>query len=262
MSARLVAWSAMPLAALLLGCAVGHGEGVVVGSLFLPGCEKDQDLKALGRDAFDLRPDYFVAQPVLDTDEDEATTRDALFIRIQHGGAQVDAADTLTIQVLDLDSVQTGGRVEEVMPTGCQRSSGEDGPGDARGCVRATLRMPIRCPDTFESLEAAAYDPTPDQGDNGDETPCPTTITTSPFFEGDFDRFEDSLDPFWSGGAEHPSCIAFRDIGREFGDEIAAVFHFNIRDARTIDGKSSAGGYLRGRFRFKFERGPGAQTFP
>jgi hypothetical protein len=184
-----------------------------------------------------------------------------LWIRVQQGGAYQEVADSLSIQVVDMDNVQPG-VVEEVMARGCQRTSGEDGDGDLRGCVRAELSMALSCPDAFENLVAMA-----DLDGAGDPVPCPAEIDLDRTFAGDFDDPDAFSDPFFAGAARdpdalHPSCIVFRSLGVDYGDEIAAAFHFAIRDARMLDGQSGAGGYLRGRFRFELRRGSGAQAFP
>ena len=243
---------------LLAGCAVGDGQGAVVGAIEISGCEKNSDFS---EPDFDLHPDFFVGQPFFDPDEDSDAIRDSLWIRVQHGGAYQEVADTLSIQVIDMAKVRPG-VVEEVMPQGCQRSSGETGVADLRGCVRAELSMALSCPDAFENLVGMA-----DLDADGNPLPCPRGVDLQSTFGGDFDDVDAFDDPFFAGDpsdpdAPHPSCIVFSSLGSDYGDEIAAAFHFAIRDARILDGPSRAGGYLRGRFRFELRRGSGAQAFP
>ena len=243
--------------ALLAGCTVGKGTGAVVGSIQIEGCEKNTDFD---EQQFDLDADFFVGQPFLDPDADQSMRRDSLWIRIQRGGAYQESADALSIQVVDLANVREG-EVEDVMADGCQRSSGEDSSGDVSGCVRAELSLALSCPDAFENLVATA-----DLDADGAPIPCPTSVADN-VFDGDFDDPAAFEDPFFAGdasvpGALHPSCIVFQTLGSDYGDEIAAAFHFGVHDARMLDGPSGAGGYLRGRFRFELQRGAGAQAFP
>ena len=243
---------------LLAGCSLGKGEGAVVGAIEISGCAKNSDYDD---PEFDLGADFFVGQPNFDPDEDDDVARDSLWIRVQHGGAYEELADTLSIHVIDLDKVREG-VVEEVMADGCQRSKGKDGADDLPGCVRAELLMALSCPDAFENLVAAA-----DLDVDGNPIPCPADVDLRRTFAGDFDDPEAFEDPFFSGDASdpdalHPSCIVFESLGAEYGDEIAAAFHFALRDARRLDGPSEVGGYLRGRFRFDLWRGAGAQAYP
>jgi hypothetical protein len=230
--------------ALLLCCTVGKGDGVVVGALSIPDCHHD---RAMDDSNFDLDADFYAGQPLFH-DQDRTSAPDALFIRIQHGGTYAEVADALSIQVIDLAMVHQDA-VEEVT---------------LGGNVRAHLRMGLRCPDAFEDLVAAA----------DDGTACPNVgrEDRDRLFAGDFNDPAAFDDPFFSGdpadsAAPHPSCIMFRRIGTAFDDEITAAFHFNILDGRTLDGGKGSGasdahGYLRGRFRFTLDRGPGAQAFP
>lgn len=221
------------VAALIGGCAAGDGQGIVVGSLYVPGCDEDEAFDR--RDSFDLGVDFFVAQPILDPDEDESMAQDGLSIRLQHGGSSTDVADGLSIQVVDVDEVNLG----SVAPV------------EPGGMVRATLSMALRCPDAFEAMDAAA----------AEGATCPTAVGAG-LFSGDFDDPDDFDDPFWTEGLQHPSCIVFDRIGTRFGDEIAAAFHFNLRDTRAREGEETVSGFVHGRFRFTLERGTGAQTFP
>lgn len=235
---------------------MGQGHGSVVGAIEISDCDRSADLD---EPEFDLDANYFVGQP-LDPDQEDDTTRNSLWIRIQHGGANPEVADTLSIQVVDLDEVRPG-TVEDVMAHGCQRNGVAADEG--RGCVRADLAMTLSCPDSFLNLVAAA-----DLDADGNPIPCPADedVDLGGAFAGDFDDPEAFEDPFFDGDASdpdarHPSCIVFRSLGAEYGDEIAAVFHFAVRDARMVDA-AKAGGYLRGRFRFELRSGPGAQAFP
>jgi len=80
------------------GCSVpGVGEGEVTGTLTAPGCGKDDA-------PFDLRPDFFVADP----------TEGKLEIRVQRGGDYEFMSNGISIFVADaeMEAMRTGTPIE------------------------------------------------------------------------------------------------------------------------------------------------------
>lgn len=72
-----------------LACSAGDGEGTVTGTVNAPPCGIDNE-------AFDLRPNFFTADP----------TEDFLEIRVQRGSDQEDLSNKLTIYVAHADEVK------------------------------------------------------------------------------------------------------------------------------------------------------------
>jgi hypothetical protein len=117
--------------ALLGGCNVGAGTGSFAGSLYLRGCTKDGDLGSASAPAlFDLKPTFFVAEPI--DDFQKAHPMNRLSIRIQSAGNRVEEADVLYINMASvLPVAQTLG---SAVPVGI----GAD--------VRAALVLNQTCP--------------------------------------------------------------------------------------------------------------------
>ena len=115
---RVALWSALGfLLALGTGCTVGDGQGeVATKRLYLQGCWND---------SFDLKPDFFAANPY---------RGEQLQIRVQRGDNNTEASDGLTVLVSDLAAVRKQlhvpipvGVPAGVAPPG-QPLSGEAGP--------------------------------------------------------------------------------------------------------------------------------------
>jgi hypothetical protein len=85
-----------------LGCTVGEGEGSVTSQdLYVTGCWKG---------AFDLRPDFFGANP---------DPGESLIIRVQRGDNVEDVSDGLIVAVNDLPEVRM--HLNEAIPVGLPR---------------------------------------------------------------------------------------------------------------------------------------------
>ncbi len=94
---------ALPLLLVVAGCGLGDGKGALAGTLFLRGCTHDYDFGALGNPAaYDMRPTYFVADPI-----NALASREPLhpinkvILRVQPSGNRPDEADLLFINVAD-----------------------------------------------------------------------------------------------------------------------------------------------------------------
>lgn len=79
---RVPAAAALAIGIFALACSTGDGEGTVTGIVNVPACGLDDE-------AFDLRPDFFTADP----------TEDFLEIRVQRGSSQEDLSNKITIFV-------------------------------------------------------------------------------------------------------------------------------------------------------------------
>jgi hypothetical protein len=84
-----------------MACAVGQGSGDVTGSIVLPACNKDAELRA-----YDMQANFFAAE----------ASGNQLLIRIQQGGGFQEYADSLTILVHDVQG--TLGAIEASTPSG------------------------------------------------------------------------------------------------------------------------------------------------
>jgi hypothetical protein len=87
-----------------VGCTVGDGDGEVLtkpdGRLYLNGCWNGP---------FDLKPDFFAANPYRD---------ESLMIRVQRGDNNEEASDGLNVTVSDLKAVKLGEPIPVGLPNG------------------------------------------------------------------------------------------------------------------------------------------------
>jgi hypothetical protein len=98
MKRRLAAW-ALALGAANAGCTVGDGSGTVETTRLY--------LKECWNGPFDLKPDFFAANPY---------RQESLLIRIQRGDNNQEASDGMTVIVSDLDAVRA--RLGQPIPVG------------------------------------------------------------------------------------------------------------------------------------------------
>jgi hypothetical protein len=132
-----VVWGLMPVVSLDAGCNVGKGSGALAGTLYLQSCTTEHGYGTQFAPApFDLKPDFFVADPVDDFQRQFPMNR--LSIRIQPNGARVEEADVFYINMAsEFPVAQQLGKPIQV------------GIG---GLVRASLVLNATCPDA--SVEA------------------------------------------------------------------------------------------------------------
>jgi hypothetical protein len=122
---------------LVAGCNVGKGSGSLAGTLYLQSCTDQHGYGTQFQPApFNLKPDFFVADPVDDFQRQFPMNR--LSIRIQPNGARVEEADVFYVNMAsEFPVAQQLGKPIQV------------GIG---GLVRASLVLNATCPDA--SVEA------------------------------------------------------------------------------------------------------------
>jgi len=264
--------SAMP------GCPTGDGDGVVVGRIYVLGCDGEFDYGAVDAPAYyDMGADFFVGEPILD--DSSFQPRQRLDLRIQHGGNNIEDTDSLFIQIRDVQAVAERVGAGKGVPVG----PGWD--------TAASLLLYVTCPTFYGSIQASAAP--------GVEA-CPTmsaTETQSLCADADFKASLDPSEPAapFSMGQ---SCVIFCELGSvqpgvdvphqfkvDFGDVVSGLFFFNLTDPRLDeqgveicgDGFDNDGdaevdesdctraagqGHLAGAFHFVVRRGQVAQEFP
>lgn len=127
------------LGVLLPACGVGDGTGAVTGSVFLNECELKTTFGSQAAPvAFDLKPTYFVADPILD-DFEKANPINRVNIRVQSRGNRIEEADGVIIQVADVGLAATA--VGQPIPLGPDTN------------VRASLNLLRTCPAASVGLE-------------------------------------------------------------------------------------------------------------
>lgn len=89
---------ALALACLALACSVGQGEGRVYGDVSIPDCR-------LSNTAYELHPDFFVADFVENPRTVAGLQRDIMQIRVQRGSYGEQASDGMTVLVRDVDAI-------------------------------------------------------------------------------------------------------------------------------------------------------------
>jgi len=266
------------LTCLSAGCPTGEGEGTVVGSFYLLGCDGTFDYGSAGSPVqYNMNADFFVGEPIVDQGGSNPENR--LDLRIQRGGNNIEDADSLYIQIADVQEVAA------------QFSASQGTPVGPSNTIRATLLLYVTCPTFYGRLEATG---------DASGTGCPSldasaldTLCAEVDFAGDVDPTT-PFPPF----AANSSCIVFcrfgsmergdevpDDFGVDFGESVQGIFHLNLLEQRLLesgteicaDGRdndgdgdvdetdcesSTGGGRLMGRFNFVVRRGQVAQEFP
>ncbi len=135
----LARFTAMTLAMLTLAaCKLGTGTGAVAGSVYLAQCEDVHPLGSLDAPAaFDLAPQFYVADSVFDLPRPEPNNR--LAIRVQSGGNLIDEADALLIRIASERLVLPA--VGQSITVGPDTN------------VRATLSLQRKCPQHTVQME-------------------------------------------------------------------------------------------------------------
>jgi hypothetical protein len=197
-----------------LGCTVGEGEGSVQSdALHVTGCWNG---------AFDLRPDFFGANP---------DPGESLIIRVQRGDNVEDVSDGLIVTVYDLPEVRK--HLNEALPVGIPRGVTPSG-------------VPIKYEAEPPKVSLALYLHNSCHQQNGTvysiESPD-GKITFSSLFSGDLNE----------GSSENRLTDA--TFSASFADprELADVTDPDARKALTST--------VTGRFRFFFQRGQPSQPF-
>jgi hypothetical protein len=273
--------SALLAVALLAGgCPTGDGEGRVVGTFFLLGCDDAFDYGSPQSPAhYDMEANFFVGEPIFDERESNPVNR--LDLRIQRGGNNIEDVDSLYIQIADV----------RVVAESFSASAYAGSPVGEDQNISASLSLYITCPTYFSRLAATA--PT-------GAAACPDldAATLDALCESmDFDEPVDPAAAFPPFSPES-SCLIFcrfgtaerggevsHDFAVDFGDVVQGFFHLNLMDQRLLttgaeicgDGVDNDGdgdvdetdcdvstgdGRLMGRFNFEVRRGQVAQEFP
>ncbi|MFH2009149.1 MAG: hypothetical protein ABI333_21340 [bacterium] len=264
-------------ACLSAGCPTGEGEGSVVGTFYLLGCDGTFDYGSHDTPAlYDMNADFFVGEPIV---EEGSNPKNRLDLRIQRGGNNIEDADSLYIQIADVRAVAAHFAASQGTPVG------------ASDTTRATLLLYVTCPTFFGRLEAAG-DPAGSSCPSLDASSLETLCT-----DVDYTAAVDPSAPFPPFSADS-SCILFCRFGTaerggdvpddfrvNFGDTVQGLFHLALGEQRLVesgaeicaDGRdndgdgevdeadcepSAGGGRLLGRFSFEVRRGQVAQEFP
>lgn len=207
-------WLLFGYALLTAGCDLGMGVGAAAGDLYLRGCTHQSDFGALGALApFDLKPDFFVADPVNALASSEPLHPvNKVSVRIQPSGNRIDEADLLFFNVGD-DAEVT-------------RALGKPITVGPATNVRASLRLNQTCP-------SAEVQPELDG-----------TITFTQFGSGDVTdgiRFGDRLAATFSFDVVDRRAVALGGIGSvpptpAAGGHIAGSFDFIVRQGKAAQG--------------------------
>lgn len=283
------------------GCQTGSGDGWIVGSVVVDECRGAESLARAGD--YDLGADFFAADPLHDASETTTVQRNSLTVRIQHTSNRVEESDGMVLHLHDTAAAARAFVRGEPVPAGeCLRLAGcpsgdlvlrahlnlyntcpanrsalaassralrlvTDAPRE--GCLRpepATDAPTSPCPEITEA-ERAELEALCD-GDFNDRSVEPTIqriLGRDDVFEGE--RV--------AGGA----CVFFCALGKarrgqpaaelagfeiDFGDRVAAIFSFNMVDARAFELEqcATARAQLHGRFSFEVVRSRTAQAFP
>ena len=272
------------------GCSLGEGLGTVTGTLDVPNCWSG---------GFDLKPTFFAAVPsssgTLGTSE--ATSADALQLRIQNGGDFESFSDGLAILVDDAGEVRGDPLVDGGAPrpsllntnlavslaTGVVPVGVPITPVANPGIVHATLYLEKTCRTQNVALyamdavtvNADGHCARPDSGDaplpcgTPDEVPDPDGGMST----AHIDAGADASLPGPSGPVVS-SWINFQNLFDGNPDEpdapkrlTTAKFHLYLANPREIcpgglGPPPRCRGELEGNFSFYFERGQPAQPFP
>ncbi len=262
------------------GCPTGDGEGQVVGSFFLLGCDDAFDYGSRTDPArYDMGANFFVGEPIFDERESNPVNR--LDLRIQRGGNNIEDVDSLYIQIADVRAV-------------AERFVASDYAGSPVGAnqnISANLSLYVTCPTYFSRLAATV---------SGDASACPGLDAATRNALCESMDYDEPLDPTVAFGPFGPqsSCLVFCRFGTaergtavsstfaiDFGDIVQGFFHLNLMDQRLLvsggeicddgvdndgDGDideadcdlSSGAGHLMGTFNFEVRRGQVAQEFP
>ncbi|MGC4091951.1 MAG: hypothetical protein QM756_29520 [Polyangiaceae bacterium] len=216
MSKKRVSWLALAGFSLLaMGCAVGEGEGSVKSErVFIKDCWNG---------ALDLRPDFFAANPYMES---------SLMIRVQSGDNIEEQSDGLHVAVSDLQTVRT--RIAEspdhTATFEVGMSPGVSPPG-----------VPIVANDNPPLVTLALYLNKSCHAQNASIYSISGSITFRSLFSGD---------PQESDAEERLTDASF---DAQFADPRQLVANADMADAIES--------HLVGNFRFYFQRGQPAQPF-
>ena len=196
-----------------LGCTVGEGEGSVTSDhLYVTGCWNG---------AFDLRPDFFGANP---------DPGESLIIRVQRGDNVEDVSDGLIVAVNDLPYVRM--HLNEPLKVGLPRGVTPSGVPIVYDPDPPKISLVLYLHNTCHQQNGTVYSI---EGDG--------TITFSSLFSGDLNE----------GSSENRLTDATFDA--PFADPRERA------EATTDDEKANVTSRVTGHFRFFFQRGQPSQPF-
>jgi len=264
----------LSLAGAVAGCAVGHGQGDVLGVLDVDQCTFDSsgnprpinpDSPAL--DPYNLHASFFVADPI--DSNSPRFPQNQIFIRVQDSTNRLETANALIFDISDSYEVARcmRGRINPDMtddwdPTLCDRTVlGPSGEGRVlvgmeSETVRSFFVLNDSCPEAMISADALGRC---DGGTCPDTMLCPGRGSWI-----SFSRF----------GA--PPADPTVPVGHGFkvndGEQItASAFHVELCDRATVDAvqmrqlpipKPVVRGIFEGWFDFSLVRGQAGQPFP
>jgi hypothetical protein len=277
------------------GCPAGRGEGWVVGNMWIENCRDGAELSG----DFDLKADFYVGDPLFDSNDSVPQSSAKLLIRIQESSNDVSEANSLLIQFQDmLQAAQSFVRKKPMPFT-------DDGlfpeATDINTALRMSMQLLVSCPANQAAMSGLPFDLVegPTKSPTAREQTClmPGDVAAAPSacpVLSDSDQQE--LDAICEaedfndrgprarieailGRGAAPSCMyvcqlgplsrdtPFEDITSyeiDYGDTISALFSSRVVDARAfrLNRCARAQGQLTGMFRFTLVRSRVAQPFP
>ena len=235
---------------LFVSCGIGEGKGEVKGTLHITGCYGEgNDLN--NRKAFDLHPAFFAGEPI--DDPTAVGGLDQIRIRIQSSGANVQNADALVVDVVNVGQVAAQlGQWIDVYAAGNAHPQGTE----PTSPVRVSLDLLRTCGRLWPSLDqwSLVADTDADYSTTGVHSQIRFTKLGGRSCEVDETGGYDCESS--DGGAYQV----------DFGGEIRAEFDLQLVDPRpkylSPDYPSLGAGHVVGYFDFTLRRGRVAQAFP
>jgi hypothetical protein len=196
-------WLALPLLLQSVACTVGDGKGYVrtkeeAGRLYLKECWNGP---------FDLKPDFFAANPY---------RGEQLMIRVQRGDNNEEASDGLLVNVMDLAAVKAAAKNGEAIPVGLP--NGVAPPGQPlTGAENPKVTLALYLHQTCHEQNSATYSV------SGSIT-FRSIFSGNPNEENSYDRLTDA--DFVARFADPRDLIGASDPEQVTSDDIEGHFHF------------------------------------
>jgi hypothetical protein len=241
------------------GCTVGEGSGEAVGALYVKGCHEGDYGEPEAPRYYNLRPEFFAAEPIEDIKKDG--TRNRIAIRLQNSGKSLESNDYLQFDIVSSYEVarclRGMNKLDPETAAFCHWPTGQTWPRLRIGPnlpVRASLALRDTCPQA--TLVGTARD--------GDGARSDVIVPLPP------EQWRSWIELSEFGVART------RDVAPnfrvEFNEQLRAeAFHVELIDDKVIDAERrreppppapDLTGVLDGNFDFELEWGQGAQTFP
>jgi hypothetical protein len=204
---------ALILAIASTGCSVGTGAGAVTGSLWINQCTNELGLGTQAAPAaFDLHASYFVALPIDDIQMVEP--KNALTIRIQSAGNQIEEADMVFINVNSVALVAQ--QLDQNIVVGPDTN------------LRATLSLNRTCPGHTPQLELDGVINFSKFGVTDPATPIPPAFNI---------KVEDQLSAYFEFDVVDRRALTLGGVGSvsplpDAGGQLAGFFNMDVARGR------------------------------